>query len=257
MRLRGPFARLVTGRRRQPAARTRAREAALVGTTLVVLALAVLNVVKHTLPGDGVTLSVVAALALIGFARWSGLSWEQLGLARERLRSGGVWAAAAVAAVAVVYLVGVLVPETRTAFLDSRYHMGVPDAVLTAFVLIPLRTVLFEEVAFRSVLWGMLSRHMSTWGVVAVSSGLFGLWHVLPSLSYATANQGLNEVVQPGAMTTALVALGTVLFTAGGGLVAAELRRRSGSVVASAGMHWATNALGVLFGLAAWRLAAG
>ncbi len=49
---------------------------------------------------------------------------------------------------------------------------------------------------------------------------------------------------------------GIVIFTALGGVVAGELRRRSGSVLASAGMHWATNSLGVLFGLVAWRLVA-
>jgi len=38
--------------------------------------------------------------------------------------------------------------------------------------------------------------------------------------------------------------------------MAGELRRRRGSVIASAGMHWATNALSVFFGLVAWRLAA-
>jgi membrane protease YdiL (CAAX protease family) len=48
---------------------------------------------------------------------------------------------------------------------------------------------------------------------------------------------------------------GTVGFTALGGVVIGELRRRSGSVLASVGMHWATNALGVLFGLLAWQLA--
>ena len=47
----------------------------------------------------------------------------------------------------------------------------------------------------------------------------------------------------------------TVAFTALGGLVFGELRRRSGSVLAAMGAHWATNALGVLFGLLAWRLA--
>jgi membrane protease YdiL (CAAX protease family) len=52
-----------------------------------------------------------------------------------------------------------------------------------------------------------------------------------------------------------LVVLGTVAFTALGGVVAGELRRRSGSLLASAGMHWATNGLGVLFGLAAWHIA--
>jgi membrane protease YdiL (CAAX protease family) len=45
--------------------------------------------------------------------------------------------------------------------------------------------------------------------------------------------------------------VGTVVLTTIGGLVFGELRRRSGSVVASAGAHWATNALGVLFGLIA------
>jgi membrane protease YdiL (CAAX protease family) len=51
-----------------------------------------------------------------------------------------------------------------------------------------------------------------------------------------------------------LIVLGTVAFTALGGVIAGELRRRSGSVLASAGMHWATNALGVLFALGAWHL---
>jgi uncharacterized protein len=45
------------------------------------------------------------------------------------------------------------------------------------------------------------------------------------------------------------------VLTTLGGLVFGELRRRSGSVLASAGAHWATNALGVLVGLMAWRLA--
>lgn len=56
--------------------------------------------------------------------------------------------------------------------------------------------------------------------------------------------------------TTVLVVVATVAVTAARGVVAGELRRRSGSVLASVGMHWATNALGVLFGLVAWRLAA-
>jgi len=47
----------------------------------------------------------------------------------------------------------------------------------------------------------------------------------------------------------------TVAFTAVGGLVFGELRRRTGSVLAAMGAHWATNALGVLFGVLAWRLA--
>ena len=54
-------------------------------------------------------------------------------------------------------------------------------------------------------------------------------------------------------MTTVL---GTVAFTTLGGVVFGEARRRSGSLLASIGFHWATNGLGVLFGLWAWTFVA-
>jgi len=156
-----------------------------------------------------------------------------------------------------VYLVGVVVPMTRTVFLDARYHLDAPGALRSALIIIPLGTVLIEEIAFRSVLWGMLSRHSTRGRVLVVTSVLFGLWHILPSLHLASANRAVGDAVGGvGNAATILVVVATVTFTAAGGLVAGELRRRSGSVLASVGMHWATNALGVLFGLIAWRLAA-
>jgi len=103
------------------------------------------------------------------------------------------------------------------------------------------RPARWEEIAFRSVLWGMMARYSTRRRVLVISSRLFGLWHILPSLHLASANRAV---------------VATVAFTAVGGLVAGELRRRSGSVLASVGLHWATNALGVLCGLVAWRLAA-
>jgi membrane protease YdiL (CAAX protease family) len=232
------------------------RRLAVAATAAVVVALAGVNVVKHLLPSEGVVLSVAAAAALLVFGRLSGLSWRELGLGREQLRSGHRWGWAAAVAVGAVYLAGLLLPQTRAAFLDSRYDSSAEQALMTAFVIIPLGTVLLEEVAFRSVLWGLLSRHMRTWGVALVSSALFGLWHILPSLDFAAANHAVGEMA-PGVGATALVVAGTVLFTGAGGLVAAELRRRSGSVLASAGMHWATNGLGVLFGVLAWRMVGG
>lgn len=233
------------------------RKVALAGTAAVIAALVVLNLMKNLLPWGGVSLSVVAAAALLLFARRHGLSWAQLGLGRDRLRSGVLWGLSAIATVVGIYIAGVLLPMTRPLFLDARYDSGVSQALLTAFILIPLGTILLEEVAFRSVLWGMLSRHMNVWRVLLTSSALFGLWHVLPSLRLTGANQGLNDVFSgQSPATTVLVVLGTVAFTAVGGIVAGELRRRSGSVLASAGMHWATNSLGVLFGLVAWQLAA-
>ena len=232
---------------------------AWVATGVVIATLVAVNVVQH-LVWKAWWLGPVVAGALLGFARWNGLTWHELGLHRGRHRSGLRWGLGVIAVVALVYLVGVLLPVSRTAFLDVRYHAGVGSALFAAFVTIPVTTVLVEEVAFRSVLWAVLSRHGTTWRVLLASSALFGLWHILPSRHIATANHGIGDVLHSlgvvGAGAAVLVIAGIVVFTAAGGVVAGELRRRSGSVIASAGMHWATNSLGVLFGILAWRLVA-
>src|SRR6478672_2440558 len=235
----------------------RGRRVRLAATVTVVFALAGVNVANHVLGWDTMWLGPVGAVALLAFARWQGLSWHQLGLARHTHARGIRWGLGVIAVVGLVYLVGILLPMTRTAFLDARYHLPPAGALLTAFVMIPVGTILLEEVAFRSVLWGFLSRHARMWQVLAGSSVLFGLWHVLPAMGSASGNAAIGSVVAGlGPFAKAAVIAGTVAFTALGGVVAGELRRRSGSLFASVGMHWATNALGVLFGVLAWRLAA-
>ncbi|MEO7754341.1 MAG: CPBP family intramembrane glutamic endopeptidase [Terracoccus sp.] len=235
---------------------TAGRQPHLLATVLVVTAMVGLNLGNHLLGWGSLWLGPVGAVGLLLFARWQGLSWQQLGLARHTHARGIRWGLGVIGVVALVYLAGILLPGTRSAFLDVRYHLPPASALLTAFVIIPVGTILLEEVAFRSVLWGMLARHARMWQVVVGSSVLFGLWHVLPAMGSAgnaavgSALSGLGSFAQ-----VALVA-GTVVFTGLGGVVAAELRRRSGSLFASVGMHWATNSLGVLFGVLAWRLAA-
>ena len=243
--------------RRRLALIARGRRGRLVSTTVVVFALVGVNLANHLLGWDTMWLGPAGAVALLLFARWQGLTWHQLGLARHTHAKGIRWGLGVIAVVALVYLVGVLLPSTRTAFLDARYHLPPAGALLTAFVLIPVGTILLEEVAFRSVLWGFLSRHARMWQVLGGSSLLFGLWHVLPAAASATGNAAIGGAFAAlGPFAKIGVVVGTVLFTAVGGLVAGELRRRTGSLFASVGMHWATNSLGVLFGLVAWQLAA-
>ena len=235
----------------------RGRRARLASTVAVVFALVGVNLANHLLGWDTMWLGPIGAVALIAFARWQGLTWHQLGLARRTHARGIRWGLGVIGVVGLVYLAGILLPSTRTAFLDARYHLPPASALLTAFVMIPLGTVLLEEVAFRSVLWGFLSRHARMWQVLLGSSMLFGLWHVLPAAASATGNAAIGDAFAAfGPWAKVAVIVGTVLFTAFGGVVAGELRRRSGSVFASVGMHWATNSLGVLFGVLAWRLAA-
>jgi membrane protease YdiL (CAAX protease family) len=219
-------------------------------TGVVVVSLVGANLTQHVLHLPWWVRPFEAA-ALVTFARWRGLTWAELGLGRARMRSGACWGLGAVAVVAVVYTAGALLPATRPAFLDSRYDLPLPGALRTALVVIPLGTVLPEELAFRSVLWGALARSCRPWQVLAATSVLFGCWHVLPALHIGASNAGVAAIGDD----PLLVVAGTVALTTGGGLVFGELRRRSDSVLASAGAHWATNGLGVLFGVLLRRLA--
>jgi membrane protease YdiL (CAAX protease family) len=222
---------------------------------VVVVTLGCVNVVDIRVRHASLIIGPVGAAGLLAIARWAGLSWQELGLGRGTWRRGLLWALCAIGAVAVVFAVGAALPQTRDAFRDSRYHLSWGGALVTAFLLIPLGTVLFEEVAFRGVLWGLLRRTRGTATATIVSSALFGLWHVLPSLHLATNNQAIGSTVGQGTRGEVLSVLGTVLFTGLAGVVFCELRRRSGSLLASVGLHWATNGLGVLTAAAIWAWA--
>jgi uncharacterized protein len=220
-----------------------------------VLILVAVNVVDVRVAHAALVVGPVTAALLLLLARLAGLSWAELGLGPGTWRPGLRWAGAEIGIVAVVLAAGAALPATRDAFRDSRYHLGWAGALLTAFVLIPLGTVLLEEVAFRGVLWGLLRRQRGTVAATAVSSALFGIWHVLPSLGLAASNQAIGGAIGRGRSAQEIAVLGTVLFTAASGVVFCELRRRSGSLLASAGLHWATNGLSVLASAAVWAWA--
>jgi membrane protease YdiL (CAAX protease family) len=189
----------------------------------------------------------LGAALLVAFGWAAGLTADEMGLGRRSWRRGAAYGALCVAAVATGYAVAVLVPAIRPAFLDERYRVGVAAAVLHAFVWVPLGTVLFEEVAFRGVLWGVVrSSRGSPAAATAVSSALFGLWHVLPSLRLHEVNPAVGGLVGPGPLGRALAVGGAVVFTALAGVLLCELRRRSGSLLAPIGLHWAVNGIGLL-----------
>ncbi|MEV0990880.1 CPBP family intramembrane glutamic endopeptidase [Streptomyces sp. NPDC049949] len=231
------------GRRRRPIGTWPA-----VGVTVAVLAAA--NLALHRWSGLwGVVTAVVVSAVLLGVLRLAGGNLADAGLAPGTLARGARWALALIGLVAVVYLAGALLPATRTLFEDRRYSaMDGGEVMLRVFVLVPVGTVLVEEIAFRGVLYGLVRRDRGAVWATAVSSVLFGLWHVLPSLHLATAKPAVGSVVGQSGPGAALAVLGAVLFTAAAGVLFCELRRRSGSLLAPMGLHWAVNALGYLVG---------
>jgi membrane protease YdiL (CAAX protease family) len=198
----------------------------------------------------------LAALALLLVGRAAGLTWAQLGLARADLLPGLVYGGVAAAAIAVVYVVAVALPFTRGAFRDTRYEIGARAAAFVAIVSIPLSTVIFEEVAFRGVLWGLLEADHGVLVATSVSSALFGVWHILPAMKLARTNTAVRGDRDVSGSRAILTVLGTVLFTTVAGVLFAELRRRSGSLVAPMVLHWATNGLGVLAAARVWAMTA-
>lgn len=205
------------------------------------------NVVAKFGPPDAtLILGPVAAVALVVVARWAGLSFTELGMGRRQLARGAVYAAVAITVVGVGMVLIAELPLTRAAFSDQRYQMPMSEALWTVFVIVPLGTILPEEIAFRGVLWGMLARRSGPTFATVVSSVVFGLWHILPSLRLHVVNPAVTAAVGVGGSAAFLAVAAAVLFTALAGIVFCELRRRSGSLLAPIGLHWAVNGLGVL-----------
>nr|WP_296774449.1 type II CAAX endopeptidase family protein [Rhodococcus sp. (in: high G+C Gram-positive bacteria)] len=140
-------------------------------------------------------------------------------LALTRWRSGLRWGLAA----ASVPVLGSVVIASVPA-LAGRVRPS--DENLAEWVLfrIPVGTVVTEELIFRGVFDAVSP---------AMSPVFFGLWHVHP------ARAAGDSVV------------GTVAGTFAAGLLFSWLRRRSGSVLAPALLHWAVNASGAVLAVRA------
>lgn len=180
------------------------------------------------LPNNITLTLVVAVLAVV--AR---LSTTELGLERARLGSGLRWGGATFAAITVVVIAAAVVAPD--AFADDRVDVSGAEVLWRILVVIPVGTVLLEELAFRGVLLGLLRRLTSTVRAVSVSSVVFGLWHVPGVLS--------GRADDDSTIAVAALALGTVVATTIAGGLFTALRLRSGSLWAPVLAHIGTNSV--------------
>ena len=126
-------------------------------------------------------LNVCATGAALAAAAASGLTAADLGLGREELAPGLRLGSAAAAATAGGWLLIAAVPATRPVLRDERIAgLSGREVAYQALVRIPLGTVLWEETAFRGVLQAALGRVMPAGAAIAVTSGVFGIWHIGP-----------------------------------------------------------------------------
>jgi membrane protease YdiL (CAAX protease family) len=221
-----------------------------VGVGLVLAVLAVAMVVDHAVSGAHLAVGLGLAACLVVIARANGLTAADLGLARSTWRSGLRWGAVAAALAGTAYVLAYLVAPVREVLSDGEGDIG-PTALTAVLVLVPLGTVLPEELAFRGLLLPLLGRRHGVRAATLVSSALFGLWHVLASLGGGAANAAIADVVGGDAAGTVVRVVITVLFTLLAGVVLCALRLRSGSLLAPVLAHWTVNGLGVIVALVA------
>jgi uncharacterized protein len=182
----------------------------------------------------------VAGLSLLA-ARGRRVPAADLGLGRDRAARGLRVGLAASVPVAAAVAVGAAVPATRRLFLDERGTTGGTGyALYHTLVRIPLGTAAAEETLFRGALLGILLQRHSRARAAAVSSVLFGFWHVLPTLDTLRGNAAGAAVRDDPARTGAAVAA-SVAVTAAAGLGFSWLRFRGDSVVAPMVVHAALN----------------
>jgi membrane protease YdiL (CAAX protease family) len=227
----------------------------LIGLTggLVAVLTAWNNVVVPRLPGHPgsyVVANVAATGALLTAGRSAGLTWDELGLARRGLATGLRWGGVCSAPVAAGLAVALAIPALRPLLTDARVGgMAATEIAYRTLVRIPLGTVLWEEVAFRGVLLAALARLLPLPAATAASSAVFGVWHIRPTLCALTANDLVS-----GPVATGVAVLLACSLTAAAGVVFTWLRLLSGSLLAPALLHLATNSLGTLAAAAAFRL---
>lgn len=186
-----------------------------------------------------------AGFVLFGWA--VGLSPTQMGLGSWV--PGLLWGLGCILVVTVAMGLGVAIPRLHPLFADERARSSSgTDVAHKSLFEVPLGTVMLEEIAFRSVLLGLLSREFGTVAGVLGSALVFGLWHILPALEMHDAHTLTSRFGSGWGARLATVAA-TVAATAAAGVGFALLVVVSGSVLAPMGLHWATNGPG---SVAAW-----
>ena len=189
--------------------------------------------------------NLCATGAVLAAASAAGLTGTDLGLRRDRLAAGARTGAGPATATAAGWLLLAALPATRGALADQRVTgLTGRELAYQVTVRIPVGTVLWEETAFRGVLQAALRRVLPGPAAIAVTSGVFGIWHIRPTAEALRINQ-----MAAGRRATLAAVTGAVAGTAAAGLVLSWLRDRSGSLAAPMLLHLTANCGAAL---AAW-----
>ncbi len=217
----------------------------VIATVVLIVALIVSNIAFPATTGwERLIWNILGYLGLYFIFRRSGLTFADIGLAPKYIKRGFLYGLGAIAIISVLFVGGYLVDDQL--FQDERYRQSIATALFAVMVLLPLKTVLFEEVAFRGMLPALLMKFKSRRFSIVVSSLAFGLWHVSSSLNVGDYN--IAGIAIPG---FAFI-LASVLATSVAGFLFLELRLRSRSLLAPIMVHWFINGAAIMLAAISW-----
>jgi uncharacterized protein len=183
---------------------------------------------------------LVVVLALVAWT--AGATWADLGLGRTDVGAGLRYGAGALGIVLLVLVIAAVIPATNGYLHDSRAQISGGRLLFELGVSIVLLTAIPEEFAFRGVMLGSALRLWGPWRASLVTSVLFGLWHIEPTLHTMKDNRAIaGASASTGGQV--LVVLGAIAVTFVAGLLFCWLRLRSKSLIAPMMAHAATNGL--------------
>lgn len=218
------------------------------GIFFFVLSLAIFNIAFILSNGWARLLwSSLGYLSLFAAYKIDGLSLDSIGLGKGTTKPALKYILGIMTLIVFVMLIVFFVNDA--AFKDARYNQSFAMALFATLVLLPLKTVLFEELAFRGILPALFLqfKHHHVYATV-VSSLLFGLWHVFLATKMGDYLLGGGDLV----IQNLFVVVGTFLATAMAGYIFCELRWRSGSLLAPIAAHWTINGMAIILASFAW-----
>jgi membrane protease YdiL (CAAX protease family) len=195
-------------------------------------------------------LNLAAATLLIVWSIKQGLSWEALGLVPKHLTSALRLGLGCGFILSMPSFLALLFPAQLASFVDTGQwqQMSYLGLMYRAMVGIPVGIAIFEEVAFRGVLYGLWTSYGGYRPAIVSNSIAFGLWHIAP----------MYDLVQGGTLfsTPFHLAAGItsgIVLTALGGCIFTWIRYQTGSIYGVAVSHWLIDTTAMVTGFISTR----
>lgn len=190
-------------------------------------------------------LNIAATITTVALGILIGLNFNELGLAniQKGLVVGG---AISLAIIVGTFIVSFIPPIKRIFIAENHANVKKGRLIFESAVRIPLGTALVEETLFRGLLLGVLLVSYGETTALIVSSVIFGLWHILPSIDSLAKNDAALNILGSRKRWHFAGIAGVVVVTAVAGAGFSYLRILSGSLLAPWLVHWAINSSGTI-----------